>query len=85
MPTKSAIRTKTIAALQGLVKPPPRVCPEELQKEKEADRIALWSAWDAMRADDAARKALPSRSRPPSQLSEKAQRLIREAVTAARQ
>lgn len=74
--TGSASRAKSMAAsmaaLQGLLTAtPPRVSHKidlnELQEK--AARIAMWSAWHAMRAEDAARKAEPSRPRPPCQTS----------------
>ena len=75
-----ASRVKSMAALRQLLRTdpvigeargPPKVFhwidPKELKVK--AARIAMWPAWHAMRAEDAARKAGPSRPRPPSQTS----------------
>ena len=74
MSASRASRVQGMAALRqmlrtdpviGEARGPPKVFhwidPKELKAK--ADRIALWSAWSAMRAEDAARKAEPSRAR----------------------
>ena len=78
--SSEARRARSTAALKKLAtcSPSEQVAPEELQER--AARMAVWPAWDKMRAEDAAEKAKPSLTRPPCQAST---RLTREKMRAA--